>query len=308
MGERIGFIGLGRIGLPIALGLARAGHTLTAFDIAPHPESVRQLVTAGARVAQDLGDVVATSDIIITSLPDSDAVESVITSDAVTQHLRDGMVWIEMSSGFPTATRRFAKIVARYHDVELVDAPVCNGGVPAAYEARLTLCVGGNDAAVQRVLPVLRDVAQDIVHVGSVGEGHIMKLLSNYIKLGLCGLVAEAYAVALANGLSLERTSAALRHCVAARFANLDAVDAELRSTRPPETPPYFRLALARKDLRYLATYAASSGVFSPIGDGAHELYLIAERSGFADSGDVEGMWKAVRQMVQSPAGGAIDA
>ncbi|MHB8718140.1 MAG: NAD(P)-dependent oxidoreductase [Candidatus Dormibacteria bacterium] len=307
MGEQIGFIGLGQIGLPIALNLARAGHTLVPYDVAPRPDSVEQLEKAGARQAADLAAVVQGSDIVITSLPDSAAVETVILSDAVRSKLRRGMVWVEMSSGYPADTRRFAQILEEAHGVELVDAPVCDGGVPAAWEARLTLCLGGSEAAVRRVRPILSDVASDIVHVGPVGQGHIMKLLSNFIKLATCGVVANAYTIAQASGMQLEAVSETLRHCVASKFVNLDAAEGQLLSM-PSEGPPLFRLALARKDLRYLAAHAATSGVFSPLADGAHALYLVAERTGFADAEDVQGAWRALQEMLPKSTAGSPGA
>lgn len=300
MAEKIGFIGLGRMGLPIALTLAKAGFEVSAFDISPRDEAVRELQEAHGTVVSDLAGVVAGSGVVITNLPDSAAVEAVLRSQEVLSNLQSGMTWLEMSSGFPADTQRFADLLASQYGMEMVDAPICNGGVPAAYEGQLTLCVGGSDAGVERVRPLLDAVSSRALHVGPVGAGHTMKLLSNYIKLGVCGLMSEAYTVAAQSGFKFDDLVAALQHCVAAKFVSLEDVGHEFFS-EPPPGPPYFRLALARKDLRYFAAHAATSGVFTPMADGAHELYLVAEANGFADVGDVQGVWRASQHMASGP-------
>lgn len=297
MAERIAFIGIGRIGLPIALNLAGAGRAVVAYDQRPGDEATSKLTAAGAQVVTDPAAAVADADVVITVLPDSAAVEEVITSPAVRSHLRTGAVWIEMSSGYPADTRRLAARLADEHDVELVDAPICDGGVPGAYQARITLCVGGDDAAVERVQPILASVADDIVHVGPIGAGHTVKLLSNFVLHGVNGLMSELYAIGLANGFDAASTAEALRHCAAAKFVRLDAINETIHAVPPAGEPANFRLSLARKDLRYLTAHAASVGAMSPIAQGVHDLYLFAERTGFADTEGTTGPLQALRKL-----------
>lgn len=295
---RIGFVGLGRIGFPVALNLARRGFVLRGFDLAPTDEVVTELTAAGATIEDDPARVAEDADVLVTLLPDSAAVESVLFSAAVRAQLRPGMVCIDMSSSLPEDTERIGERLATDHGVALVDAPICNGGVPGAYEGRLVFCVGGDDAAVQHARAVLDPIAEHVAHVGPLGAGHTIKLISNYIALGVSGLVSEAYAIGVASGFRAQAVADALQHCVVGRFIHTDHLDRVLFADDSPK-PVRFRLALGRKDLRYLVSHAARTGVISPVADGVHEQYLLAERSGLADHEATKGPWALLSASAQ---------
>lgn len=297
---RVGFIGLGRIGFPVALNIARAGFPLKGHDVALRREYAHELEEAGASVVGAVEEAVDGADVLVTLLPDSDAVRSVLLSEGVTSRLRPGMICIEMSSGFPEDTRRIAFDLSKA-GVELLDAPICNGGVPGAYEGRLTLCVGGAEQTVERVRPILGAAAATILHVGPVGSGHLIKLVSNYVALGVTGLMSEAYAIAVAGGFSFERIEPILRECVVGRFVQLEHLSKVLSAAAGDDRQEArFKLRLGRKDLRYLVGQAARMGLFSPIASAVHEQYLLAERSGLDDVEATWGPWQLLQGLQPS--------
>lgn len=295
--QSVGFVGLGRIGFPVALNIARAGFPLRAYDLAVRPEYAEQLEAEGASVVERVEEVAEGTDVLVTLLPDSDAVRSVLLSPPVRGGLRSGAVCIEMSSGFPPDTLRIGADLAE-GGVELLDAPICNGGVPGAYKGRLTLCVGGEAEVLQHVRPILDPVAASVLHVGPLGSGHAIKLVSNYVALGVTGLMSEAFAIAMASGFSFDDIEPTLQECVVGRFVHLEHLSNVLRSARAGgDDEARFTLGLARKDLRYVVAHAAEKGVFSPIADAVHEQYLAAERSGLADLEATWAPWRLLSEL-----------
>jgi 3-hydroxyisobutyrate dehydrogenase len=271
----IGFIGLGNLGFAICCGFATAGAKIVAYDAHPRPDRVEKLRDLGVRLVGTASEAVSGKPFVVTVLPDSDVVESVLMDRSVTEGLREGAVCVEMTSGFPSATIRMARAL-RERNVRLVDAPICNGGVPAAHEHRLLLCVGGDEEAVEAVRPVLSLVASNVIHAGPLGSGHLVKLLSNSVGGACQVVVSEGLALGEAFGIDPHRLVETLQQCALGRM-NFEGF-ARGYLDPPQRGDVGMKLYLATKDLRNSTMLAGELG--SPHGatDAAHASLEIAER------------------------------
>lgn len=253
---RIGFIGLGVMGAPMAQNLLDAGHELQI-----HRENARspRLVEAGATLATTPAAAAAGAEAVILMLPDTPDVEAVLHGeDGVLGALAEGALVLDMSSISPVRTEQFAAEVADAGG-QYVDAPV-SGGEVGAQEGTLTIFVGGEDAAVARAQPLLEILGGRITHMGPAGAGQATKVV-NQIIVGLTiEAVAEGLALADASGIDPERVRAALD----GGFASSRILELHGRRMAERSFEPGFRLRLHRKDLRLAQDSAAHRGVALP--------------------------------------------
>ncbi|MDR7589054.1 MAG: NAD(P)-binding domain-containing protein, partial [Armatimonadota bacterium] len=176
--ERIGFIGLGIMGKPMARNLLRAGFPLTVHNRSRAP--VEEMVAAGARDGGSPRGVAEASDIVITMLPDSPDVQQVVLGpDGVLEGLRADGVLVDMSTISPLVTREIAQAV-RARGAHMLDAPV-SGGERGAIEATLSIMVGGPAEVVARVRPVFEALGKNIVHIGDIGAGQVAKACNQIV-------------------------------------------------------------------------------------------------------------------------------
>jgi len=176
---RIGFIGIGAMGEPMAACLIKAGFPVTVFD--SRVQRIEEFTAAhGGSGATTLAELGRTSDVVITILPDSAAVTSVLFGDnGLATTLRKGAVVIDMTSGIPTTTVSLSERLAE-QGVVLFDAPV-SGGVPRARSGQLTIMAGGNDKDIEAAMPILEAMGS-VIKTGRVGTGHAMKALNNLVS------------------------------------------------------------------------------------------------------------------------------
>ncbi|MCJ9713785.1 NAD(P)-dependent oxidoreductase, partial [Bordetella hinzii] len=199
---RVGFIGVGSMGWPMAARLRQAGFALTVFDAAPG-QAARFAADIGGQAAADCQALAAQSDIIVTMLPTSAIVEQVLSGPkGVLAGLRPGTVIVEMSSGVPAHTQKLAATVAAAGG-ELVDAPV-SGGVPRARTGELAIMFGGEAATLERLRPLLQAMGSSLLHTGSVGSAHAMKALNNLVSAGGFLIGVEAMLIGQQFGLDPE--------------------------------------------------------------------------------------------------------
>jgi 3-hydroxyisobutyrate dehydrogenase len=194
--QRIGFIGLGLMGKPMARNLMKAGFSLTIY--ARHPERVQDLVVAGAVLASSSRAVGEASDVVITMLPNSPEVEEVVLGEAgILAGARVGMTIIDMSTIAPDASRAFANRCAE-QGVTFLDAPV-SGGSTGAEAGTLSIMVGGDQQAFETCRPIFEAMGsrEKIFYVGPSGSGEVVKLANNL----LCGVIAAASAEAMVLGV-----------------------------------------------------------------------------------------------------------
>lgn len=198
---RVGFIGIGNMGWPMAANIAKAGHELMVFD-ADAKKSSRFAREHNCRAAADLGEM-AQNEIIVTMLPTGKIVREALIENqggAFAEALRPGTLVIDMSSSEPVGTRELGKALDRL-GVILIDAPV-SGAVPRAKTGTLAIMIGGNDkAAIERAKPLLLSMGKQLFETGPLGTGHAMKALNNYIAAAGYTAVVESLLIGERFGL-----------------------------------------------------------------------------------------------------------
>jgi 2-hydroxy-3-oxopropionate reductase len=255
-GERIGFIGLGIMGKPMAKNLLAAGYPLTVHSRNRSP--IDELVAAGAARADGPSAVSAASDVTITMLPDTPDVESVLVGrGGVIEGAAPGSLVVDMSSVDPIATRRFAAAFAG-REVAMIDAPV-SGGEKGAIDASLSIMVGGEDSAYSRAEPLFRVLGSNIVHVGPTGAGQIAKACNQLVVGATIEAVAEALLLAERAGVD----PAKVREALLGGFAGSKILEVHGQRMLDRAFAPGFRIRLHRKDARIVQETAAAVG--SPI-------------------------------------------
>jgi len=194
--KKIGFIGLGIMGKPMAMNLIKAGFALTVYDIRPEP--VKEVVAAGAKEGKNSKDVAAQSEVVITMLPNSpDVKKAVLGKNGVLEGARAGMILVDMSSIAPLVSKEVAA-EARKIDVEMLDAPV-SGGEPKAKDGTLSIMVGGKKEVFEQVEDILKVMGASAVLVGDIGSGNTTKL-ANQIVVAL-NIAAMSEAMVLATSV-----------------------------------------------------------------------------------------------------------
>ena len=257
MGERIGFIGLGIMGKPMARNLLAARFPLTVHSRSPGP--VDELVEAGAARADGAAAVAATSDVTITMLPDTADVESVLTgAGGVIEGIAAGSLVIDMGSIDPGPTRAMAAAFAE-RDVAMLDAPV-SGGERGAIDAALSIMVGGDEQAFARASPIFEALGSNVVHVGPSGAGQVCKACNQLVVAATIEAVAEALLLAERSGVDATKVRQALLGC----FAGSKILDVHGQRMLDRAFDPGFRIRLHRKDARIIEEAAAETSTPIP--------------------------------------------
>ncbi len=205
---KVGFIGLGNMGNPMAASLQRAGHTLRVHDL--DKDKASNLLEAGAAWAASPRETARDADAVLTSLPGPAAVEKVVLGgDGVFEDLARGTVYIDTSTGEPGLIRRIAEEGAA-RGIDVLDAPI-SGGVFGARDATLTVFVGGDEAVFDRYGPLLRGVGKTVVRMGDIGSGVATKLVNNLMMfinfIGAC----EGMAIGARAGIDPRKLIDAIR-------------------------------------------------------------------------------------------------
>ncbi len=252
--ERIGFIGLGIMGAPMAARLVAAG-----FPVTVHNRSrakVDELVAQGARAGDSPRAVAAQADVIVTMLPDSPDVEAVVLGeDGVLAGVREGALFVDMSTITPATARRLHAALAE-KGVEAIDAPV-SGGEQAAIDGQLSIMAGGSEDALARARPLFEELGKATTHVGPPGAGQVCKA-ANQVVVGLTiQAVAEALTLARKAGVDPAR----VREALLGGFAQSKILEVHGQRMLDGAFDPGFRLALHRKDLGIALQTAREAGV-----------------------------------------------
>ncbi len=253
---RIGLVGLGNMGRPMAARLAAAGFRLTVYD-------VRAGVAAGvagetgATAAEALQALAAASDVVVTMLPDGAVVQRVVLGpgDRLLDGLAPGATVIDMGSSSPSGTRALGETLAA-HGIGLLDAPV-SGGVRRAADGTLAVMVGGDPALVARCRPLLEAVGERVFPCGALGAGHAMKALNNLVSAAGLLIAGEALLVGRRFGLEPERMLEVLNASTGRNHATEHKLEQFVLSRR---FDAGFSLALMVKDLGTALELAADTG------------------------------------------------
>ncbi|MCH6588119.1 MAG: NAD-binding protein [Proteobacteria bacterium] len=275
MSERIGFIGLGRMGRPMAANLQRKGFQLTVFDLNETPMDI--LAQLGAAKTASVAEVVENADIVITMLPGSPEVEAVaLGPGGILAHGQAGMLIMDMSTVDPASTDKLAA-AAGEAGLSLVDAPV--GRLAShADDGESLFMVGAADADYDRVRPLLEAMGTTIHHCGAPGTGIRTKLINNFLAIASCQMNAEALALASRFGLDLATTLKVI-HGTTATNGQLKINYAT--KVLSGDIEPGFTIDLAHKDLSLVLDAANAAKVPLPIGAAARESLSLARATDY---------------------------
>jgi len=266
--KKIGFIGVGNMGNPMAANLLKGGFEVTVFDA--RPETAAAFVAQhGGKAAASLTELARGADAVLTMLPDDKIVRKVMLDGGTAAAMAKGSVLIDMGTCDPTGTRTTAEALEKL-GLHMVDAPVM-GGVVFAKDASLDIMAGGSVEMVERVTPLLKAMGQSIVHCGEVGAAHAMKALANYINA--CALInaIEAMTIGKKFGLDAKMMADALVPMCAGRNHPIQKKIIPQILNRKYATG--MALSFIAKDVRIAVNTAHAIGAAVPLGEKVSELW-----------------------------------
>lgn len=288
---RVGFIGLGLMGKPMAGHILKAGYPITIHNRSQ--AAVDDLVKLGAKVATSPRAVAMDSDVVITMLPDSPDVESVIDGpDGLLAGARAGLIHIDMSTILVTTTRRIAALEAE-HGVTHVDAPVSGGDI-GAKNATLTIMVGGDEYALLAVEPIFKVLGRRVTHIGPVGSGQIAKACNQIMVAAQMVAMGELLVLAQKAGADPEKVVEAIKGG-AAQCWTLDNKPQRLFAGN---RTPGFKAAMQYKDLNIVMDMAKEYGVPLPSSAVNTQLFNTMLANGWGDQ-DNSAIIGVIEQLAQ---------
>jgi len=263
--KRIGFIGVGRMGAPMALNLHRAGFAVRAYDVSP--VALQAVAQAGLATADSLAAVVD-ADVVILMLPSDDALrESMQGSGGVLGRLRAGQIVIDMSTSMLATSQRLAALIAD-RGAAMLDAPV-SGGEQAAQAGTLSIMVGGEPATFERCRPALAAMGSAVTYIGANGMGLIAKYVNQMLMEAVCSAIAEAFALAAKAGADVEAVYQAVR----GGLGGSRVLDRMLPQLLAGDLGSGRELTLHHKDGAYALAAAEALGCWVPITELTHALF-----------------------------------
>ncbi|WP_028278942.1 2-hydroxy-3-oxopropionate reductase [Arthrobacter sp. H5] len=285
----VAVIGLGIMGLPMAINLVKAGHAVTGFNRSK--DKMDKLAAEGGKAAASIADAVKDADVVITMVPDSPDVEGVVRGDdGVFAHAKKGTLWIDASSIRPDVAAELAT-QALEAGIRPLDAPV-SGGEQGAIDGVLSIMVGGTKEDFEAAEEILNVVGKTVVLVGPSGSGQTVKAANQLIVAVNIGVLSEAIVFLEAYGVD---TDAALK-VLGGGLAGSKVLDQKGQKMLDRNFDPGFRLALHHKDLGIVTSAAREAGVATPLG--AVVAQLVASLVNTGDGGlDHSGLFKLINQL-----------
>jgi 2-hydroxy-3-oxopropionate reductase len=256
--QKLGFIGLGIMGKPMAKNLLKAGYELVVYDI--NEDAVNELVACGAEAGLSSKDVASRSEVVITMLPNSPEVKEVVLGkDGVAEGAKPGTIVIDMSSISPIVSQEIAEELGK-REVIMLDAPV-SGGEPKAIDGTLAIMVGGPRDTFEKVKDILLHMGSSAVLVGEIGSGNVTKLANQIIVALNIAAMSEAMVLAVKAGTDPEKVFQAIR----GGLAGSTVLDAKMPLALEGNFKPGFRIELHIKDLLNALDTAHTVGVPLPL-------------------------------------------
>ncbi len=273
---KLGFIGLGIMGKPMAGHLLAAGHAVHIYDV--NPEPVKELATKKAVVCGHSKEVAQKSDIIFIMVPDTPDVEAVLFGkDGVVEGVRSGSIVVDMSSISPIATKEFAKKLAA-PGVKMLDAPV-SGGQVGAEKATLSIMVGGEPEVFEQIKPYFELMGKNIVHIGENGDGQTCKVANQIVVALTIEAIGEALLFASKAGADPKK----VREALLGGFAQSRILEVHGERMIGRSFDPGFRIRLHQKDLNLALQVARSLELSLPNTATAQELFNAVAAQGGSD-------------------------
>ena len=270
---RIGFIGLGNMGLPMAQNLLRAGHAVAGFDL--NAETSERLTTSGGTRANSAAEACRDAEIVITMLPAGEHVRDVYLGDAGVLAAAAPATLLIDSSTIDVETSRAVAQAAEGRGLPMVDAPV-SGGVAGAQAATLTFMVGGSSEAFERARPVLENMGKTIVHAGGPGNGQAAKICNNMILGASMIVVSEAFLLAEKLGLDAQKLFDISSKSSGQCWSMTSYCPVPGLVPTSPANRDYkagFTAAMMLKDLKLAQAAARATHATTPLGAGAAAVY-----------------------------------
>ena len=254
---KMGFIGLGIMGKPMALNLIRAGYPVSVY--ARRLEVAEPLIAAGAKLYTSPKDLAAVVDVLITIVPATTDVENVLLGkEGVIRTAKAGLIVIDMSTISAATTERIAAQLEK-KQIDMLDAPV-SGGEKGAIDGTLTIMVGGKETVLNKVRPILKKLGKQITHIGNHGAGQIAKACNQIIIAETIIAVSEALALAKASGVD----PAKVREALLGGFANSRVLEIHGQRMLDKDYKPGFKASLHRKDMHLALEQAHQANVELP--------------------------------------------
>ena len=276
--SRIGFIGMGLMGVPMSRRLQRAGFDVSVWNRSP--DKSKPLASEGVRVCEHLHELISSSDILMTCVTDTSAVRAIVEgSGGIAEHGRESQVLIDFSSIDPQSTRDMADTLFNKTGIRWVDAPV-SGGVAGAEQGTLAIMAGGDAALVDSVRPLLQPLSQRVTHMGPTGSGQVTKICNQMIVSCNVLVMAEVMALAEKSGVDAKKIPEALK----GGFA--DSIPLQLTGPRMAERdfdPVKWHVKTLLKDLDMANALAKNSASAVPMAGQAAELMRLHATQGSAE-------------------------
>jgi 3-hydroxyisobutyrate dehydrogenase len=277
MTERIGFVGLGNMGGPMATRLAAAGYDVVGFDL--NTAVLEAAVAGGVTAAPDANSCANHADLLLTSLPRPDHVQSVMIDGGALDELSPGNVWVDLTTNRKDYVIELSGRAPQ--GVSVVDSPV-TGAVDGARNGKLTIFSGGDNDDLDRVVPVLENLGR-VIRCGPLGTGNVTKLVTNQLWFIHAASIGEGFALGIANGVELDVIWDAIKDSVGDSFvARHDAP-----SIFAGHYDPSFTLDLCMKDLGLTMELADNVGTDLPMTSRAQETFARATDRYGADVGEL---------------------
>ena len=277
---KIGLIGLGIMGKPMAKNLLKAGHELVVYDVVEAP--LRELEKLGAKIGRSSKAVAEQSDLVITMLPDSPDVEkAALGSQGVFEGIKSGSTYIDMSTISPVTSKKLAE-AGKAKNLKILDAPV-SGGEKGAIEASLTIMVGGPKAVFDECLPLFQVLGKNIVYCGGVGAGQVVKACNQILVAGVLESAGEALVLGAKAGVDPQ----IVFKVIASGWA-MRVLDARVPLLLKRDFKPGFKTRLHYKDLSIALSAGSEYGVSLPVTSLIREMMgamKVAGRGDFDHSG-----------------------
>ena len=298
MDNRIGFIGLGIMGTPMARNLLKAGFNVVVYNRTT--SKAERLASEGAKKADSPKEVARHSSIIVTMVSDTLDVECLILGEnGIIEGVKPGSVVIDMSTISPQATQKIATHLLE-KGAYMLDAPV-SGGEQGAINGTLSIMVGGDTTIFEQCRPIFKAMGKNIIHVGPNGMGQMVKLMNQILVVGNLNAVVEALIFAQKAGVDLEKAIEALKGGAAASWQLANLAPRIIRR----DFRPGFTVDLMQKDLKLVMEAAEAMRAPLPVTSLIHQMYYSLQASGEGRSG-TQALVKVLEHLCSTEVGESI--
>ncbi|MBL8446781.1 MAG: NAD(P)-dependent oxidoreductase [Zoogloeaceae bacterium] len=292
---KIGFIGLGLMGRPMALNLIKAGHAVAVW--ARRAESRKPLVEAGARECASAAEVARASEVVVSCVADGqDVAQVALGPEGVAEGAGPGLVYVDMSTIAPSAAQQISRGMAE-RGIDMLDAPV-SGGEVGAIAGTLTIMVGGSEAAFQRALPAFQAMGKTVTWVGGPGAGQVAKACNQILTGVGVAAVAEALNFARQSGVDPAR----VREALLGGFAYSRILENHGQRMLDRNFKPGFKAWMHQKDMRIVMEEAHRLGLALPSAAATAQMFNAMVGSGLGEEDSI-----AMLKLFERMSGGASE-